>query len=347
MREVLLDWLICPRCREASWEMECSEPPATDGAITNGLIICDVCQARYEISGGILDLLPSPDENIRRERAGWERFLEGSGEELEDRWVLALPRLDETVCSDPGSIAHWQRQADNFDRLVDLLDLSRAERVLEIGAGRCWASAYLSRLGCQVVALDVVRAKRAGGLETGEVYLQHGTPHFDRVLASMESLPFRPQSFDLVLSLASIHHSSSLGLVAAECARVLKPGGRLALTSEPCIAMFKEKKVDNLETQAGINEHTYNILDYRRAWGGAGLKVTYFLPGALITVLEGGEPAGPRDAKSQLLGLARRAWDKAPLRRALESPLANMVGLLFFEYGLTAVAWKPIGGEPR
>ena len=157
----------------------------------------------------------------------------------------------------------------------------------------------------------------------------------------MERLPFRPGTFDLVLSLASIHHSPSLDPVMAECARVLRPSGRLALTSEPCIAFYKQKRVENLETAAGINEHTYNLLDYRQAFQRAGLQARYFLPGALITVLEGEGTALSGGANSRLLGLARRAWGYALLRRALSSQGANLVGLLFFEYGLTAVARKP------
>ncbi|HEM61043.1 MAG TPA: hypothetical protein ENO24_02035, partial [Chloroflexi bacterium] len=166
MREELLDWLICPQCGAGDWGLE--RPGAVgDGIIEDGEVVCRSCQARYEVSEGILDLLPHPEEHILRERAGWERFLRGADEELEGGWILALPRLNEAVCSEPESIAHWNRQGDNFYRLVDLLAVTGKERVLEIGAGRCWASAYLSRLGCEVVALDVVKDKRAGGLETG------------------------------------------------------------------------------------------------------------------------------------------------------------------------------------
>jgi SAM-dependent methyltransferase len=342
MREALLDWLICPQCGEGTWDLEAPERRAGQ-VITTGQIVCRSCQTRYEIADGILDLLPDADGAILKERAGWERFLQGATEELEDGWILALPRLDESVCSEPQSIAHWNRQGDNFFRLVDLLGLTGGERILEIGAGRCWASAQLARLGCEVVALDVVRDRRAGGLETGEVYLEHGTPYFDRILASMEMLPFRPETFDLVLSLASIHHSPSLDLVARECARVLTPGGKLAFTSEPCIAFFKEKRVENLETEAGINEHTYNLLDYRRAFRGAGLQARYFLPGALIAMLEEEGSAGSDGIRSPLFSLARRAWGYAPLRWAFHFQWANQVGLLFLQYGLTAVAEKRTG----
>ena len=183
-------------------------------------------------------------------------------------------------------------------------------------------------------------------METGDVYLQHGTPPFDRVLASMEKLPFRPQTFDLVLSVASIHHSPVLGHVAAQCARVLRGGGRLALTSEPCYRVLRDRRVDNEETEAGINEHAYCILDYRKAFREANLEARYTLPGALQAMLEGREEAPSAGRmKSSLFRFARRMWTGTWTRSVLSSQWANLAGLLFLEYGLTAVARKPARGE--
>ncbi len=340
MRRELLEWLVCPACQHSDWRLESVEAGEA-GVVETGWLGCAACEARYYISEGILDLLPEPDEAVLRERAGWERFLEGASEELDEAWILALPRVHEGVSSNADSVGHWKRQADNFFHLLDLLHLSGQERVLELGAGRCWASAYLSRLGCQVVALDVVRVKHAGGLETGAVYLDHGTPYFERVLASMEKLPFRQGTFDLVLSVASIHHSPFLDWVVGEASRVLTPGGRLALTSEPCLGVWKEKRVDNEETQAGISEHVYNVLDYRRAFGQSGFEARFFLPGAVLAMLEEqSAPAGAGRLREWLLGLGSAMWRNSALRRMLCSQAANLVGLLFLEYGLTAVAEK-------
>jgi SAM-dependent methyltransferase len=345
MRRDLLELLLCPACEKDDWHLEPAKTGELD-IVEEGWLTCGHCGARYTIEAGILDLLPQPGESILRERAGWERFLEDASEELEDSWILALPRIDGQVSRNSQSVAHWGRQADNFERLLERLDLTGTERVLELGAGRCWASARLSRLGCQVVALDVVRAKEAGGLETGGVYLDHGTPYFDRVLASMEKLPLRARSFDLILSLASIHHSALLRQVVEGCSRVLRAGGRLALTSEPCVRLFKEKRVRNQETEAGINEHVYDILDYQRAFRGSGLQPTFYLPGALVAMLDGDEEAPESGrVRSLLFGLTRRLWSRATVRRALESQPANLAGLLFLEYGLTAVVRKPMETE--
>lgn len=347
MREQLLDMLICPGCGGGTWTVERCESLGS-GNIERSELICLSCAARYAIDRGIVDLLPQPDETVLRERAGWEKFLQGAGEELDEAWILALPRINENVSANPRSTIHWKRQADNFFGLMQLLGLRGDEKVLELGAGRCWASAHLARMGCQVVALDVVKSSRAGGLDTGDVYLEHGTPYFERVLASMEKLPLRPGTFDLVLSMASIHHSPLLNQVVSQCARVLRPGGRLALTSEPCIRLFGDKRVQNEETEAGINEHAYDLLDYRRAFRTAGLQARFVLPGAVEAMLREGEHvSGAGRMKSLLFGFTRQLWRGAWLRRALRSQPANLVGLLFLEFGLTAVARKPMGSERR
>lgn len=340
MRQELLASLICPACEDASWQLEGEQSPGID-VVHRGCLVCTSCGGRYTIRNGVLDLLPQPDDVILRERAGWTRFLERSPQELDDNWLLALPRIDERVASSADSIAHWKRQADNFESLIQHLDLSGEERVLELGAGRCWASAYLSRRGCEVVALDVVGAEEAGGLEAGAAYLDHGAPYFERLLASMEKLPFRQGTFDVLLSVASIHHTVALHEVVGECARVLKPGGRLALTSEPCIRVLKKRRVQNLETELGINENVYNILDYSRAFGDAGLRTSFYLPGALTAMLREERIAMKVGRLKQgLFNLAGRMWRRRPVRSLLHSQPVNLLGLLFLEYGLTAIAQK-------
>lgn len=347
MREELLESLVCPACEKSSWRLECHQPRGGE-VVQEGRLLCTACGAFYSISKGIVDLLPHPDDLIMRERAGWCRLLEGSPAELDDAWLLALPRIDESVTSHAESIAHWKRQADNFEYLMGHLDLSGGHDVLELGAGRCWASAYLAQRGCRVVALDVVGDIKAGGLETGSVYLDHGTAYFERVLASMEKLPFRQETFDLVLSVASIHHSALLDQVVWECSRVLRPGGKLLLTSEPCIRIFKERRVQNLETDLGINEHVYNVLDYTRAFRKAGLRPSFSLPGALVAMLtEESPPTEPGRIEARLFRLASRMWKREAVRRLLCSQAIILVGLALLEYGLTAIVEKELSTQAR
>ena len=76
MRRELLEWLVCPACQEADWRLESAEASETE-IVEDGWLECATCETRYSIEGGILDLLPNPDDAVLAERAGWERFLEG------------------------------------------------------------------------------------------------------------------------------------------------------------------------------------------------------------------------------------------------------------------------------
>jgi hypothetical protein len=110
--------------------------------------------------------------------------------------------------------------------------------------------------------------------------------------------------------------------------------------------LFGNKLVRNEETDAGINEHAFDFLDYWRAFRTAGLRARFVLPGAVEGVLrEATELPEAGRVKSLLLGLAPLLWRVPPLRALLRSSSVNLVGLLFLEYGLTAVAQKPLEGE--
>lgn len=91
-----------------------------------------------------------------------------------------------------------------------------AGRALDVGCGMGGNTAVLRALGWQVVGLDSspvsVEAAAARGLPV--------------VRSDARRLPFPDASFDLVLSTDAWEHVVEDGLVAAETARVLRPGGR-------------------------------------------------------------------------------------------------------------------------
>jgi SAM-dependent methyltransferase len=95
-------------------------------------------------------------------------------------------------------------------------------RVLEIGCGRGGFSRYLASNGADLVAADFSPAAvemAARGLD-GDV-----------VVADIEAIPFEAGSFDLVVSLDTIEHVPNPTRAVAELTRVLKPGGKLVLTT--------------------------------------------------------------------------------------------------------------------
>ena len=93
---------------------------------------------------------------------------------------------------------------------------------LDVGCGTGALATRLARAGYDVTGVD----PSEGMLEV----LRSRSPDVDAVRASGTSLPFADDSFDLVLSVAVLHHIADPGDVhrtLAEMVRVAKPSGRI------------------------------------------------------------------------------------------------------------------------
>jgi len=119
-----------------------------------------------------------------------------------------------------------QRQATI--RLAELVGFRGGERVLDIGSGIGGPSRFLaSRYGCQVTGVDLTAEfcrvaemlTRLTGL-TGKVGYRQG---------NALDLPFEDMSFDVVWSQNAAMNIADRDRLYREMARVLRPGGRLAL----------------------------------------------------------------------------------------------------------------------
>lgn len=124
----------------------------------------------------------------------------------------------------------------------------RATQFLSFGSGSRYRREALERAGLKpgmrvldiatgtgVVAREasvVTKDRRAiTGLDPSFGMLAAGRAKatFDNVQAVSESLPFRDQSFDFITIGFAMRHFADLKGVFTECARVLRPGGRLLI----------------------------------------------------------------------------------------------------------------------
>ncbi|MPQ99051.1 methyltransferase domain-containing protein [Modestobacter sp. I12A-02628] len=106
---------------------------------------------------------------------------------------------------------------------------ARGERCLEIGTGRrgLGARVAVTRFGARDVLAVDVHAASVGRARLATADLG------DRVrfqVADATALPVPDASVDLVLSFHAFHHIADWRAAVAESARVLRPGGQLALT---------------------------------------------------------------------------------------------------------------------
>ena len=85
-----------------------------------------------------------------------------------------------------------------------------------------------SRLGCRVTGLDVTQSRHQSAIRLTElVGLQHLV---DFRHGSALAMPFADASFDVVIGQEAFAHVPDKPRLIAECARVVKPGGRIAFT---------------------------------------------------------------------------------------------------------------------
>ena len=100
--------------------------------------------------------------------------------------------------------------------------LAQGDRVLDFGIGD-------GRLAMQLDALDLT------GADVSQVALERARTRLpDARLLHVEPdepLPFEDNAFDLVLAAETLEHVRDLQLALSEIRRVLRPGGRLAVTT--------------------------------------------------------------------------------------------------------------------
>jgi ubiquinone/menaquinone biosynthesis C-methylase UbiE len=130
--------------------------------------------------------------------------------------------------------AGWHAKAAGYDDffgeitgrvvepLLDAAAVGPGDRVLDVATGPGYAAAVAAERGARVVGVDVAE----GMLELA----RRLHPGLDFRPGSAEELPFPDWSFDAVVGNFVMLHLGRPEQAAAEFARVLVPGGRVALT---------------------------------------------------------------------------------------------------------------------
>ncbi|TKK87224.1 methyltransferase domain-containing protein [Herbidospora galbida] len=130
----------------------------------------------------------------------------------------------------PGDDSDFERASDRFtDIMIDKLRVRPGQRVLDCGCGPGKPGVRLARVtGAEVIGISISAQDVVLANERAEREGMAAQARFQR--ANMLELPFPDNHFDHVLAFESIVHVPDRAAVLTEIARVLRPGGRVALT---------------------------------------------------------------------------------------------------------------------
>ncbi len=129
------------------------------------------------------------------------------------------------MAGDFGVIAKTiAREAEAF---VSRLDLPAGAQVLDVACGTGNSAIPLARRGARVTGVDIApnlleQARQRAAAEGLEIGFDEG---------DAEQLPYPDATFDAVVTMFGAMFAPQPELVVAECARVLKPGGLLAMAN--------------------------------------------------------------------------------------------------------------------
>jgi len=154
---------------------------------------------------------------------------------------------------------------------LDLADLQPGERVVDLGSGSgmdAFCAATLVGESGGVTGVDFTPEQLA---KARRLAARHGVGNLDFVDARIESLPLPDAGIDCVISNGVINLCPDKKAVFAEAARVLKPGGRLAVADIVTEEQLTEAIVCNVDLWASCIGGAALEEDYLEAITSAGL----------------------------------------------------------------------------
>lgn len=192
------------------------------GRLREAGFVRDRRQGQQSFYGLSLDALPETARAVLDEAArSSDPTLDGDQQrlaELEAERRGGAPEFGDDIerYYSPGRT--WQSLAVGLGALLDLGD------VLDVGSGDGAAAAALAPYCRSLTCVDT----NARMIEAARERLQK-LKQFTARVADVHELPFAAASFDAVLMFHTLTYAENPAKALAECARVLRPGGRLVV----------------------------------------------------------------------------------------------------------------------
>ncbi|HEX7071982.1 MAG TPA: methyltransferase domain-containing protein [Rhodothermales bacterium] len=217
--------LCCPQCRGALAQ---GDTPDAD-------IECTVCRRRYPVVAGIPDLRIHSDPYIdpAADRAKGahlaERMNDLTFEELVHYYYSVTSVVPPKHARQYTQGLMWavQRAENSLRGWQDLAGVELGGSLLDVGCGTA-PLLVAARPNCdRAIGVDVAFR----WLVVGKKRLAEAGVDVPLVCASVEALPFRPETFDVTVMDAVIEHVSDQPKALEECRRVLRNRGSLFVST--------------------------------------------------------------------------------------------------------------------
>jgi SAM-dependent methyltransferase len=156
---------------------------------------------------------------------------------------------------------------------LDLAGMRTGDSVLDLGSGSgtdIFCAAVQVGLDGRVVGVDFTDEQLG---KAARIRNDAGFSQIELVESRIEDLPFAAESFDSVISNGVINLSLLKGRVFSEAARVLRPGGRLAITDIVSNRALRERTRRNVDLWAACVAGAIPRDNYLQAIEGQGLEV--------------------------------------------------------------------------
>lgn len=153
-------------------------------------------------------------------------------------------------------------------KLVEMARVQPTDRVLDIATGGGHTALTFAPHVAEVVAYDLA----LGMLEAARNFINsNNAANTAFVAGDAEHLPFADASFDVVSCRIAQHHFPDVFKFMQECARVLKPGGRLVQQDQ--VAPEEERDARYLDSFERLRDPSHFRVHSESEWRGVYLDV--------------------------------------------------------------------------
>jgi arsenite methyltransferase len=174
-----------------------------------------------------------------------------------------LDRVPDGACESFAGVGYF----------FDLAELGEGERVIDLGSGSgmdvFFAAEQVGASGA-VAGIDFTAEQLA---KARRIAKEFGYSQAEFREGRIEQLPAESESIDCVISNGVINLAPDKGAVFAEAARVLRPGGRLAIADIVSEQQMKESIVCDADLWASCIGGAAQVDAYREAIEGSGLRI--------------------------------------------------------------------------